>query len=119
MGMTGTIEVNNLRLFARHGVDPQERIVGNTFEITVHVQYPITEAMKRDHISTTLNYARLVDVIKEVMRTPSSLLENVAYRIYKAIINEFHLIEGGHIRVAKIAPPIKGELDSVAVSLNW
>ena len=38
--MTTTIEVNALRVYAHHGVMPQERAVGNEFEVTVHVKYP-------------------------------------------------------------------------------
>ncbi len=39
--MKGTIEVNGLRLFARHGVYEEERVNGNTFELSVHLVYPI------------------------------------------------------------------------------
>ena len=35
--MKGIIEINGLRLFARHGVFEEERINGNTFELTVHL----------------------------------------------------------------------------------
>lgn len=117
--MTGTIEINGLRVYARHGVAPQERCVGNLFEVSLHVKYPIWDAMRNDRISTTLNYAHLVILINKVMETPSDLLENVVYRLYSAIIKSYPAITGGMIRVAKLTPPIPAELKDVAVKIEW
>lgn len=117
--MKGTVEINGLRIFARHGVLPQERQVGNLFEVTAHLVYPMDDAMAHDALDGTLNYAEAVEVITQVMSTPSALLEHVAMRIKSALVAGFPLIEGGYIRVAKITPPITAELDSVAVKIEW
>lgn len=117
--MKGTVEINGLRVFARHGVLAQERQVGNLFEVTAHLVYPMERAMQHDDLDGTLNYAEAVEVIRDVMSTPSALLENVAMRIHAALTARFPLIEGGCIRVAKITPPIAAELDSVAVKIEW
>lgn len=119
MGMTGTIEINELRIFARHGAQEQEHVVGNIFEVTVHISYPLEEAMKRDNLSSTVNYSRVVEVIKQVMLVPSILVENVVYRLYETLKWNFPHITGGMIRIAKITPPIAAELSSVAVKLEW
>ena len=119
MAMTGTIEVNGLRLFARHGVLDQERRVGNTFEVTLHLRYPISEAMLTDDVASTLNYAEVVDVVKEVMTTPSRLLERVAYRIYETLLHRWPDIEGGSITVRKLTPPIPAQLKDVAITIEW
>lgn len=117
--MRGTVEINGLRIFAHHGVLSQERQVGNIFEVTAHIVYPMGDAMVYDKLDGTLNYAEAVEVIEDVMSTPSALLENVAMRIKTALTGRFPLIEGGYIRVAKITPPIAAELDSVAVKIEW
>lgn len=117
--MRGIVEINGLRVFARHGVASQERLVGNLFEVTAHLVYPMDDAMAHDRLDGTLNYAEAVEVIEDVMSTPSALLENVAMRIKTALTGRFPLIEGGYIRVAKITPPIAAELDSVAVKIEW
>ncbi|MCH5325884.1 MAG: dihydroneopterin aldolase [Duncaniella sp.] len=117
--MIGTIEINGLKVYARHGVNPQERTVGNTFEVTVHLRYPIVEAMKRDHVTATLNYAQVIDLIKDVMNTPSALLENVAHRLHSNLMLHFPDIQGGIIRVAKLTPPVTAELDDVAIRIEW
>ncbi len=117
--MTGTVEVNGLRLFARHGVMAQERTVGNIFEVTVHLRYPMEGALLDDDLASTVNYAELVALITEVMKTPSQLLEHVVARIHKAILAAYPRVEGGMIRLAKITPPIPAELRDVAVRIEW
>ncbi|MDE5668281.1 MAG: dihydroneopterin aldolase [Duncaniella sp.] len=117
--MKGTVEINGLRIFARHGVLPQERQVGNLFEVSAHLVYPMDRALEHDDLDGTLNYAEATEVITDVMSEPSALLEHVAMRIKNALTDRFPLIEGGSIRVAKITPPIAAELDSVAIKIEW
>lgn len=111
---TALIEIEGLRIRAFHGVFPQERLVGNTFEISVSLAYPpALRAVASDDIADTLNYAEIIDLIKEVMRQPSDLLENVAGRIRDAILGRYSGITSGRISVAKLAPPLAAEIDCV------
>ncbi len=116
---TGIIEINKLRLRAYHGVLEQERIVGNIFEVTVHLKYPMDKAMVTDNIITTINYVEVVDVIRNEMKQPSNLLESVAGRLKSAIIRRFPMVQGGRIKIAKLTPPIDCEVDSIAVNYKW
>lgn len=114
------IEVNRLRLFARHGVFPSEQSDGNTFEVWVRLTYPASGAVATDDLASTLNYAEAVATIKEVMATPSALIEHVCGRIRDALKLRFPDIESGYVKVAKLNPPIPAaELESVAVALSW
>ncbi|MDE6860968.1 MAG: dihydroneopterin aldolase [Duncaniella sp.] len=117
--MIGTIEINGLILFARHGVFAQERELGNKFEVTVHLQYPIDCAMQSDDLNETINYAEVVDLIQDVMEHPSKLLENVVFRLHSAIINRYPSVSGGSIKVAKLNPPIPAAMQDVAVKINF
>jgi len=115
-----TIEINALRIRAFHGVMPQEAVVGNDFEVTVHVRYPAGSGVDRDDLAGTLNYAEACTLIREVMAKRSMLLEHVCGRLQKALLERFPLITGGMVRVAKLTPPVSGvQLESVAVSLKW
>lgn len=117
--MTGTIEINGLKLFARHGVYDFEREKGNTFEVTVHLRYPIESAMESDDLGHTLNYAEAVEVIKQVMDIPSQLLEHVVKRLHDTLTQKYPLVSGGMIRVAKLNPPIPADMQDVAVKIEW
>lgn len=117
--MTGTIEIEGLRLFARHGVYEHEREEGNRFELSVKLRYPIAEAMATDNLSDTLNYAEAVEIIVREMEVPSQLLEHVTGRIKRALMKAFPLIEGGYIKLTKLTPPIPYEIEGTSVSVEW
>ena len=113
------IEVNGLRLRAHHGVLPEERTLGNDFELTIRLYYPFDDALENDNLESTLNYAEAVDIARDVMSIPSALLEHVAGRLKKSFTDRWPLISGGFIRVAKITPPIDACLSDVAVTIEW
>lgn len=117
--MNTSITFSNIRFFAYHGVMEQERKVGNTFEVSLTVYYPFEKAMESDDLGDTLNYAALYDVVADEMAEPSQLLEHVVGRIISHIRREFPLISGGKITLAKLTPPIKGEMASVSVSVEF
>lgn len=115
-----TIEVNRLRCRANHGVLPQERVVGNEFEVSLRLVYPALKAVAEDDLSATLDYAAACAVVKEVMAEPSALLEHVCGRLRSALLARFPLIGAGMVRVAKLNPPIpSAQMESVAVELSW
>lgn len=117
--LTATIEVNGLRITAHHGVMEQERVVGNEFEVTVHLTADVMEALTEDSIEATINYAEVVEIITLMMKHPVSLLEHAAYQIRRALTAAYPNITSGMVRVAKITPPIPAQMDSVAVTLRW
>lgn len=113
------IKVDRLRLFARHGVLPQERVVGNDFEVTVTAQVEMSdESLACDDLKGTLSYAAIVDVVKREMGVPSQLLEHVAWRIGRSLRKEHPEVTECRVTVAKLLPPIACvELDSASVTL--
>ncbi len=115
-----TIEINDLRLYAHHGVMEQEQKCGNEFSVTVHLDYPALTAAAYDDIDGTLNYAEAVALIKEEMAIPSQLLENAAARILQRLTHQWLQIDRAMVRIAKLAPPIpNAQLADVAVTLHW
>ena len=117
--MRTTIALENLCFHARHGVLEQERTVGNTFVVTLRLDYPFEDAMMSDKLESTLNYAEAYDVVKAEMTVPSRLLEHVAGRIRTSLIQKFPKITGGFIRIEKCRPPIAGITGSAAIEVAW
>ncbi len=115
-----TIEIDRMHVYARHGVMEQERIVGNEFEVTVELEVSASRAVESDLLETTVNYADVCSVIKQVMAEPSALLEHVCGRLQKALSARFPAITSGCVKVAKLNPPIPNvKLNSVSVSISW
>ncbi len=116
---SGTIEIVGLRVFANHGVEQQEAAVGNMFEVSVKLDFDAQHAMRTDRLDLSVNYAKLVKLLREEMSFPSKSLENVVFRIYQAIILRFPIVESGCISMYKLNPPISAELDRVGFTFRW
>lgn len=116
------IEIDRMKVRANHGVFPQERIVGNDFEVSLSVEIEPDEmdrAALEDNASLTVSYADLADIISGIMADPAELLETVALRIRNSVIGSFPQVVAGRIKVAKITPPIPVTMARAAVELRW
>lgn len=117
--LKGYVEIEKLRLRGRHGVLPQERQVGNIFEVTVGLEYDMEQAAESDDVAYALDYSRVVATVVEVMDVPSALLENVVMRLKERLTAEYPRVTGGMVKVAKVTPPIPARMESVSLSLRW
>lgn len=115
------IVLKGVKFYAYHGVAPQERIVGNNYEVNVKIGYPIAEAMETDRLEFTLNYAEVYEKIKMEMDIPSRLLEHVAGRIVNRLKSVYPDISSLELQLSKRNPPIVGDVEaaSVIVSLQY
>lgn len=111
--------VDGLRVLAYHGVEPQETRVGNTFEVSLRVDFNAEAAMRTDRVDLTISYADLVDIIKKEMQFPSKLLEHVAFRIYENIMHRFPQVRSGRLAIYKLQPPISAELRKTGFEFVW
>lgn len=112
------IFIDNLRLYAYHGVMAQEKRVGAWFLITIRVHYDIYLASKTDNIRYALSYADVVEVVKEEMAKPSRLLEHVAARIVDAIFERFPAASSVDLKLTKENPPMGVDCSGAGVDIR-
>lgn len=112
------IELKNMVFHARHGVLEQERLVGNTFTVSLKLYFDLSTAGQSDLLKDTLNYAEVFEIVKKEMAVPSNLLEHVASRIIQAIKQTFPQVVKIRIRLVKIRPPMSGEVEEAAVVMK-
>ncbi len=117
--MTGYITLDRMQFYAHHGAFEQERLVGNDFEVSLRIEYPLDRAAESDNLADTLNYAEVYDIVAAEMAVPSQLLEHVAGRIARSLRSRYPLIGSGTVTVAKLTPPFKCQMASVAVTLEF
>lgn len=113
------ITIKGLRIYAYHGVFPQENRVGNYFSVDTVLRFTCPEAVNNDSLDSTINYADVVEIIKTEMAKPSKLIEHVTGRIQHAVSDKYPQITGGEISVTKIRPPLSAELESVSFTMTW
>jgi len=111
------ILLNNIRLYAYHGVMDQERRVGGWYLVSLTINYPFSRSLETDDVADTLNYASVLEVVKEEMSIPSNLIEHVAGRIGKSILTKFPLVDAVKILLTKENPPMGGDTQGASVLL--
>lgn len=112
------IELNAMRFYAFHGVEQQEKKVGNYFTVDLWLTADIVRATESDELDDTINYAEVYAIVKREMEQPAKLLEAVAGRIVKRLQQQFPQIRHIKVKVAKLNPPFGGDVHSAAVILE-
>lgn len=116
--MQSYIFLENLRLFAYHGVGQQEREVGNEFIIDLKLKVDISRAMKTDDVADTVSYAEVYEVVKQEMDIPANLLEQVGGRIVQQLLHSFSTIESIDLKLSKRNPPMGADIDAAGITLH-
>lgn len=113
-----SIFIRDLRLYAYHGVMPQERTVGGWFVVSLRVHYNIMKAMETDNVADTLNYADLCELVRREMGQPSLLLEHVAGRIAHVVFDSYPFVEALDLTLTKENPPMGANCGGAGVELH-
>jgi dihydroneopterin aldolase len=114
----GIIQVNNIKLYAFHGCLEEEEKIGSDYRIDVAIKADLKKSAKTDELIDTVDYVHLNHIVKEEMAIRSKLLEEVAQRILDRFFKELRMIRKAKISVAKINPPIGGNVQEVVIILK-
>ena len=114
----GKIQVNNIKLYANHGCLNEEAMIGSWYRVDIEVEVDLTKSSISDALEDTVDYVHLNHIVKEEMDKRSKLLEEVARRILDRFFLELKMIKTATVRVAKINPPIGGNVQEVVIILT-
>ena len=113
------ISVNRIKVYAYHGCQPQERVVGTDFYVTVSAIVEVeASAWRDDRLEGTADYSRFVSITRREMAVPSNLLEHVAARIASSILNECPSVQKVSISIEKENPPLGVLCQGVSVKIE-
>lgn len=115
--MIGRVALEGLEFHAFHGVYPHERESGNWFEVDIAVETDFSMAASNDELQGTINYETLFKIVKEEMDEPSKLLETVAEKIARDVIENLPAALSVELRISKLNPPIGGKCKKATISL--
>ena len=85
------VSIDDIRIFAFHGLYPEERILGNWYTLDVLVESE-SQPNFSDDIANTIDYSQIYLICKQVMAIPVDLLETVAENIAKKIKAELSYV---------------------------
>ncbi|WP_308617349.1 dihydroneopterin aldolase [uncultured Eubacterium sp.] len=112
------ISIKGLKLFAYHGVNPEEKENGQNFVIDLDYYVNIARACQMDTFDDTVSYAKVVKTIRRVFTAEKyDLIERAAQVIADAVLDEFDDIFKVEVTLKKPEAPISAEFDYVAVSI--
>ena len=84
------IFLEGLRFYAYHGVNPEERELGQHFVVDVLLETDTRAAGQADDLSLTLNYSAVYQRVRAIVEgEPRQLIEAVAEDIASALLRDF------------------------------
>jgi len=111
----GLITVEGIRVFAYHGHLPEEAILGGHFIVNVWVEADTVEVEKTDYLNHTVDYVKIIAIVKEQMAIRSNMIEHSAKRIVDAILT-LDKVKKVTVELEKVLPPIDATFDKISVT---
>ncbi len=112
------IIVKGLRVFAFHGVNPEEQENGQLFILDIEAHANLNKACQTDNLEDTVSYAKILKTAQRVMTAQKDfLLERVAQRVAQALLEEYDRLEIVDITIKKPNAPINADFEYTAVNI--
>lgn len=118
MAMLHQIDVHGIRLYSNHGCMQEEAIIGSHYEVNISVWANLSVSVQTDELIDTVDYVALYEITKSEMGKRAKLLEVVCQRIMNRIMDEHPAVQKASVNVAKLSPPINGDVERVALTFT-
>ena len=115
--MQTKIRLQNIKLFGFHGVNENEKKLGQHFEIDIEAYIDLEEGIKTDNIHSTTDYTKLYEKVVYLFSYKRyNLIETLGNKIASALTTDFSL-DACRVVIRKPNVPINGILDTVEVEV--
>ena len=113
------IILTGMQFYGFHGVNPEERRLGQPFIVDLEAELDLRSAGLSDRLPDTVSYTQLYRVVKAVVEgEPRNLLEAAAESIAAGVLEQHTSVSAVRVRVQKPRPPIRGSvIESAAVEI--
>lgn len=113
------IIIKDLKLFAYHGVNPEEKSDGQTFYLDITANVDLKKAGESDNLEDTVSYAKILKTARAVFTAEKyDLIEKAAEVVANAVLEGYSQVEAVTVLVKKPEAPIKAEFGYVAVEIT-
>ena len=114
-----TIRLKNIVVYGFHGVHPEEKSLGQRFEIDLEYRLKNPANTWKDEERSTISYVNAHNIISQVCAEKSfNLIETLGNRIIEEM-RERYSVDIVVVRIRKPSVPIQGILDHVEVEVVW
>ena len=113
------ITITQLKIFAHHGVLPEETRDGQDFYVNAKLYLDTRNAGMSDELTESVHYGEVCQLITEYMQENTfQLLESVAERTVIEVLNTFPLLKGMEFEICKPHAPIPLPFGNVSVTIK-
>ena len=114
-----TILIRGLRIFAYHGVNPEEKRDGQTFVLDLDLALDLTLPCQTDRVEDTVSYALVRKTVERVMTGENyDLIERAAQVVCDAVLAEYPAVQSVEVTLCKPEAPMKADFDTVGVRIQ-
>ena len=113
------ISIENLEVYAYHGVYPEENKLGQKFFLSLQLFIDTNRAVGQDDLMQSVNYGEVCFFLKDWMeKNTFCLIETVADRLAQAVLLQYPLVQRIILEVKKPNAPVSLPLESISVTVE-
>lgn len=113
------IIIDNLEIFANHGVFPEENENGQVFYVSAVLHTETRKAGLTDDLEASINYGTVCHMITDFVQGHTfQLIETVVEKLAEKLLKEFPLLKEITLRLDKPQAPVGLPFESVAVEIR-
>lgn len=110
------IIIKGLKLFAYHGVNPEEKVDGQNFVLDITTELDAQKAESSDNVDNTVSYAKIIKTVRAVFTEKSyDLIETAANVVATEIMKAYPALQKVTVLLMKPEAPVKADFEYVAV----
>ncbi len=114
-----TILIRGLRIFAYHGVNPEEKQDGQTFVLDLDLTLDLSLPCQTDRVEDTVSYAQVRKTVDRIMTAEKyDLIEKAAQAVCDAVLEEYPAVQEIELTLCKPEAPMKAEFDTVGIRIR-
>jgi len=111
------IELNELVFLGYHGLYAEEKKLGNTYKVNVHIDF-IPKKELVDQLDQTIDYVQVYAIIKKWMEIPTPLLETLVGNIADEILRTQAMADKVFVAIRKVHMPIPQFEGNISVAVE-
>lgn len=113
------IIIKDLKVFAYHGVNPEEKIDGQSFIMDITADVDLSLPCKTDNVDDTVSYAQIIKkVVPAFTAEKYDLIEKAAQVVCDTVLDNFSKVQSVEVTLKKPEAPMKWDFGFVAVNIR-
>ena len=113
------IKIDKLTVFGKHGVYPEENVLGQKFEVSLVLYTDTRKAGLTDNLECSINYGDVCHYVKQFFEENTfQLIERVAEKLAEELLLRYDLLQKVDVKIEKPWAPILLPVENVGVEIS-